>query len=626
MPESRSLLQRLKSRKLFQWTAAYLATAWLVLQLLDILNAAFHWPDAVQQGAIGMLGIGLLVALVLAWYHGEKGAQRVSGIELVMLAGICMIAAGVLRVTVGRERSPSIGGADSASAGASAAPAPSLVAADARGDVAGLESIAVLPFLDLSPERDQEYFSDGLAEELLDRLAKLPALRVAARTSSFTFKGKDIGVDSIGRALRVGNVLEGSVRKAGGRIRVTVQLIDVRTGYHRWSETYDRTLKDVFAVQDEITGAIMLALVPALAPADSASRDAGALQSDAGTRDLQAYDLYLKGHYYWQRRGAANLNRSIDYFRQAIARDTSFARAYAGLSLGYLILPIFDVNAADSVAGMAMASARRALELDSTLAEAHVALGGAYDMAMRFREGLAQYRTAVALDPGSPTAHQILGFSLLNLGRTDQALAELRHATELDPLALSPATTATLGLQFARRFQEADAALRRALTLDSTYVLALWGLGVVQVYEGQPDSAVSTLERALHLHPDDTRLAANLAFAYAAAGRWDDAEQVRRRLHAPGVRLFDGTEAAITDLVFGDPEPLVRLLSSRQGQLRYVVTGGAFGCNPVFDPLWSYPRFRTAMGELGVEPCTLLQPWPIPPRPRATGAAGSTGR
>jgi tetratricopeptide (TPR) repeat protein len=206
---------------------------------------------------------------------------------------------------------------------------------------------------------------------------------------------------------------------------------------------------------------------------------------------------------------------------------------------------------------------------------------------------------------------------LLNGGRTDEALAELRQAVQLDPLAKSASSAFALALTLARRFPEAMAVSRQTFALDSTFSLAFWGLGLAQAFGGQPDSAVRTLERGMQVHPGTPRNYSALLFAYAAAGRWADAERLRAELRRPGGDPSGGAVAAFAELVFGDREPLVRLLATPTGQRRWLSAHGALGCNPLLDPLWSDARYRAAMRRLTVEACPLARPWPLPPRPDA---------
>jgi tetratricopeptide (TPR) repeat protein len=346
----------------------------------------------------------------------------------------------------------------------------------------------------------------------------------------------------------------------------------------------------------------------------AAGREAAAASVSRGTSDQEAYNLYLQGRYFWLLRGRDNVLRSIDFYRKAIARDPRFARAHAGLSMAYEVLPNYEPDEVDSLPTLAMSSAQRAVELDSTLGDAQLALGLALDLQLRFREALTHYRRAVALDPASETAHHWIGLSLLNMGRTDEAIAELSRAAQLDPLAAAPASALSTALLFARRYSDAMVAARHTLSLDSTYAFAIWTLGVAQALQGQRDSAVATLERGTRLHPDDSQLRSALVFAYAAAGRWPDARRVRAMLQRPGGDRHGGIDAALAEMVFGDHEPLLRLLTSAAGQRHYVYPGGLIGCDPLLDPLRSDARFLDAMRSLGVERCKLVEAWPIAQR------------
>jgi serine/threonine-protein kinase len=373
---------------------------------------------------------------------------------------------------------------------------------------------------------------------------------------------------------------------------------------------YERRSSDIFAVQDELTRAMVAALAPSLGDRTAST----VVDVKRGTSDEEAYELYLKGHYYWVQRGADNLTRSVGYFRQAIARDPSFARAHAGLSLAYAVLPNFVPDPADSLPRLAIASAERAVSLDSTNADAQVVLGMMRDAQLRFREGEARFRRAVALDGSNATVHHLLGMSLLNTNHIDEAIVELRRALQADPLMLSPSAGLSTALLFARRFPEAKAAARHALTLDSTFHYAIMTLGLAQALSGEPDSAIATLERGVRLHPGDSRMYGRLLFAYAAAGRWADAARVRDQIRRPGADQFDGLQAGIADAIFGDREPLLRALTSDAGLKRFEKVGGILGCEPMFDPLWSDARFRDKMHALGVEQCTFVRPWPIQAR------------
>ncbi len=484
---------------------------------------------------------------------------------------------------------------------------------DAR-ESGAIHSVAVLPFTNIGGRAEDEYFSDGLTDELVHALAGQPGLQVAGRTSSYAFKGKAVAAREIARSLGVGALIEGTMRREGDRLRLSARLVRASDGTVVWDSVYERRSTDVFTVQDELTAAIVAALAPTLG---DGGRTATAIDARRGTKDQEAYELYLKGRYYWLQRGAANLTTAIAYYRQAIARDPTFARAHAGLAMAYSTLPSFLPDPSDSIAALVAASAQRAAALDSTVADAQLALGIELDGRLHFREALAHYRSAIGIDPSSVTGHQWLGMSLLNLGRTEEAVIELGHATELDPLSPTPASAHALSLVYARRFPEARVAARRALAIDSTFGFAIWPLGLAQAFGGQPDSAVRTFERAVRLHPNDSRMSAGLLVAFAAAGRWADATRIRAQLRGPGGDRSGWADAAVAELVFGDEQPLVRVLTTEAGQRRYVEAGALLGCNPILDPLWADAAFRAAMRRMTVEACTLARPWPFPSRPKA---------
>jgi eukaryotic-like serine/threonine-protein kinase len=483
----------------------------------------------------------------------------------------------------------------------SAAPHDGALAAASRAPV---NAIAVIPFVNGQGASSDDYFSDGMTDELARALAKLPGMRVAGRASSYDYKGKQASAQEIGRALNVGAVVEGTVRRADGRLGVSTKLVSTADGRVLWDSVYESRSGDVFAVQDELTRAIVAALAPALGGRVSVG---GA----RGTADQEAYELYLKGRYFWLQRGAANITRSIALYQAAVARDPAFARAYAGLAMAYSTLPNYAAGTTDSAAAMVSLNARRALALDSTLADAQLALGIMLDGQLHFRDALARYRAAVQRDPSSVTGHHWLGMSLLNLGRTREAFVELSHAAELDPLAPTPSSAVALALMYERRYPEARAASRRVLALDSTFTFAIWTLGIAQAFGGQPDSAVRTFERGARLHPEDPRMAAGLALSHAAAGRWKDAEHIRAQLHRSGATNPGWGDAELVDLAFGDRAPLVRLLTSEAGQRRFVASGGILGCNPLFDPLRADSAFVTAMRRLTEEPCGQARQWPF---------------
>src|SRR2546422_1318112 len=323
------------------------------------------------------------------------------------------------------------------------------------------QSIAVLPFVNVSGAPQEEYLSDGISEELINALSKLPQLQVVARPSSFAFKGKNEDVRQIGQALRVATVLGGSVRRAANRLRVTAQLTDARNGYTLWSETYDRQMGDVFAVEDEISHAIMRALQVHLVSGDSL------MLLRRPTRDVEAYELYLKGRYFYYKGGVGPTQQPFAYFQQALAHDSNYALAYAGLADAYQRLTYGTYLRPREGMAKARAAVLKALALEPTLAEAHASLGDQlchYDWDWPAAE--RELRRAIELNPSLAYAHYLYSHCLVAHKRFDKALAEARRAHELDPVNADVATSLASILYVARRYDEAIAVQRKSLDLD----------------------------------------------------------------------------------------------------------------------------------------------------------------
>jgi serine/threonine-protein kinase len=388
-----------------------------------------------------------------------------------------------------------------------------------------------------------------MTDELANALSKLPGLRVASRTSTYSFKGKkDIGVGEIGRKLNVQAVLEGAVRRSGDRLRVGAQLTNVSDGLAIWSDTYERSTSDIFAVQDEIARAIADALKLKLGVSAAASSS-----STGGTASLEAYDSYLRGRYFWNRRGAANLRRALTYFEESIEKDPRFARAHAGLAITYALLPEYtDTPPPDGLAKTRTA-ATRALELDGSLAEAHTALGLAAVHDWDFKAGEAAYRKAIAAEPGYPTAHQWYGELLYHTGRIDSSLAEIRRAVALDPLA--PILPVALGyaLTLAGRYDEALQQFARTEELAPGLVLTRLVTAAAQLQSGDIANAVKGYEEAVQLDNEIIRTKGMLCHAYGIAGRRDDAAKLLSEIEARAQRQrVSSVTRAICLLGMGD--------------------------------------------------------------------------
>jgi serine/threonine-protein kinase len=370
-------------------------------------------------------------------------------------------------------------------------------------------SIAVLPFVNLSSDKENEYFSDGLTDDLIDALTKVHGLRVVARGSAFQFKGKNPDIRAVGRQLNVAAVLEGSVQRSGDRLRITAQLSSVADGYHVWSQTYDRRLADVFAVQDEISRAIVGALEVRVAG------NPGRSLVQSPTQDLEAYNLYLQGRFHLNKWRPESARKGIDYFTQAIGKDPGYAPAYAGLADYYTWLAVFGWNAAREAMPQARQAANHALQLDETLAAAHVSLGyvkALYDWDWPGAE--REFQRAVELSPGDADAHFAYSVTYLTpLGRLDSALAEIQRALALDPLSPYKITGAGMIYSDRREYDRADEQYRKAIELDPSFYHAYDEMLADEIVRGKPAAvdAVMQAMRAAFPDVDDTSLRARIA-------------------------------------------------------------------------------------------------------------------
>lgn len=358
------------------------------------------------------------------------------------------------------------------------------------GRQAWTNSIAVLPFTDLSPDRDQEYFCDGMAEELIGVMAHIPGLKVVARTSAFSFKGKEINLRDIGRELDVNTILEGSVRKSGNQLRISVQLIDVKSGYHLWLQTYDRELKDVFLIQDEIASAIASALKTRLLREDDRYTE------KKQTQNTQAYEFYLKGRFFCNKRSEEAMGKSISYFEQAIAADQDYALAYAGLADALLLQTWWGWNQKPAGYEKAKELALRALELDGSLAEAYATLGSIscyYDW--KWEESRKMLKQSIQLNPSYATAHQYYAELLDILDENMEARAEIDLAIELDPVFFMNQSLSCIYFIKEGRYDEALEANIRAQELNPDYIFTYLQFFTIYFYQGNDARAIEALQK-----------------------------------------------------------------------------------------------------------------------------------
>jgi eukaryotic-like serine/threonine-protein kinase len=445
-------------------------------------------------------------------------------------------------------------------------------------------SIAVLPFTDTSPERDQEYLGDGIAEEILNALAGLPGLRVPARSSSFSFKGGNLSAGEIARQLGVANVLEGSVHRTGDRVRVTARLLDTAANRHLWSQTFNRDYREIFALQAEIADTVAHALEVRF----SGNR------RNAPTEELAAYELYLRGVFHWNRRTLQDLRLAIEFFEQATHHDPAYAQPYAGLALSYALLHLSDPAAVDAL-GHVESYAARALDLDPALAEAHAARGYAHHWQWRWRDAEREFERALVLNPGYSTAHQWYGEHLTKMGRRDEGEALMRRAITLDPLSLVAHNDLGIVLMLRGRFDEAIAQFEQVRRMDPGFALPLLLLHRANLLAGHTDAAADAGRRWAELSeiadPTDMTLLARATTdpaqrraAQDVLTRWAQQPTPRWPEIAMYYALLDERERALDAL-----EQAMRVRAPMLAQLKVA---------PWLDPLRSDPRFAAILAQL----------------------------
>ena len=534
-----------------------------------------------------------LAALVMRCLEKRPADRWQSADELVRQLELMATPSGGLAPTAavpaaGRSRTTRVWVASVAAAAALVAGAYLIKARGSARPAEDTRSIAVLPLANVGGDAKHEYFSDGMTDELATALGRIPGLRVASRTSSYTFKGKSANVGEIGRALHVETVLEGTVRREGDLLRVSVQLTKVSDGFALWSDTYERPAKDVFRVQDDVARSVADALSPTLGTRSATAEARGS--ASRGTDDLEAYDLYLRGQFLWHGRQSDGIRQAAEYFKQAIDLDPSFARAYAWLALTYALFPGYTEMERAEALPLVRQAAERALSIDSSLVEARVALGSALYQAGKYPEAEKQWREAIRLNPRYPTVHHWYGTMLVDIGRIQEAIEELSRARDLDPLSPIISSNLSQPLAFAGRRDEAIAASRRAIELAPSVVSMRMNAAVMWGTLGEIDSSLAQLRHAVALEPGNHHALILLARYAALFRRFDEAAEAADRALArfPQVPDVYVVKVATTLLRNGDQGGARQVLDIMRRRIAHL-------------PIAAYFLFPSAGGEYAAE-------------------------
>jgi TolB-like protein/Tfp pilus assembly protein PilF len=577
-----NFFSELKRRNVYKVAVAYAVVGWLIAQIATQIFPFLEIPNWIVRLVIVLIAIGFPIALLIAWAFEAtpEGIKRTEVADAMPPASIRRKRyAWIYIVVIGAVISAAlffIGRFTVQNKTTTAAP----------NDISS-KSIAVLPFDSLSEDKSNAYFAEGVQDEILTRLAKVADLKVISRTSTQRFKSAPSDLRDIAKQLGVMNILEGSVQKANDQVRVNVQLINAMNDAHLWAEIYDRKLTDIFATESDIAKTIAETLQARLTGSEKTA------MSKKPTANSEAYELYLKGRFFWNKRTGADLRKAIDYFNQAVAKDPNYALAYSGLADSYLLLPPYGAAAPKDSIPQAKAAVKKALELDDTLAEAHASSGrilSGFDFDST--KAIAEFERAIELNPNYATAHHWFGSGpLLALGRFDESIVEAKRSIELDPLSMINNADFGNDYYYARRYDEAIAQLRKTIEIEPRFYLTHYYLAQALQMKGQLPEAIAEYRKASELDDDPFALAL-LGQAYARSGQTDDAKKILARLNEEAKSRYVGAYGiGVVFLGMDDKnhamDELERAYRENDGNDIYNIR-----VDPLLDDLRGDPRFE----------------------------------
>src|ERR1700736_2707852 len=578
-----NFFSELKRRNVYKVAIAYVVASWALAQGLAQVLPVFDIPNWVIRLVVLLLIIGFPVALVLSWafeitpegvkreseVDPNKSITRKTGRKLIAFTVVAaMIAAGLLVFQFVRSKSST----------------------SSLTPVITNKSIAVLPFDNLSGDPQNAYFSEGVQDEILTRLAKIAELKVISRTSTQRFKSAPNDLRQIAQQLGVSNILEGSVQKANDQVRVNVQLINALTDAHLWADTYDRKLTDIFAVESEIARTVAETLQAKLTGSEKSSI------AKTPTVNPEAYELYLRGKFFAEKRTGADLRKSIEYYDQSIARDPNYPLASVGLADSYLLLSAYGATSPKESVSPARAALKKALELDDSLAQAHASSGLLATLELDLKRAITELERAIQLNPNYATAHHWIALPLMTLGQFDRGVVEAKRAIELDPLSLIINADLCWVYFNARRFDEAEAQARKTLEIDPRFYVAHFYLGEALQFKGKLTDATAEYQKSFESNNDPFSLAM-LGQACARQGKPDEARKVLARLREQAKSQYISPYAfAVVLTALGDKAHAIDELEHGYDDTGFYIS--LINVDPLFDDLRGDPRFEALVQKI----------------------------
>jgi TolB-like protein/lipoprotein NlpI len=609
----KALFAKLRKRHIIETLAAFIGGGWLLIEVVErLLVSHYHFPEETIDITVVTLIGALLCTLIWRWFSGTEKRPGNVKVEVLIVPLIILVALAIdLNLILQMAGIPGrklligiivflLGIAwviFKLSQWAVSTPDAAVKKLDTSkpAETKAGKSIVVLPFVNISSEEGQDYFCDGMTEEIINALSHIRELRVVARTSAFAFKGKEIDIREVGEKLNVDAVLEGSVRKAGDRLRITAQLINVADGYHLWSERFDREMKDVFDIQDEVT----LEIVDKLKIELLGKEREQVLKRY--TDNLEAHNLLLKGWYFWAKRTKEGMKKGLDCINQALAIDPAYALAYAQLAFNFFSLGWLGSSRPSEAISKAKVAAQKALEIDSSLPQAYAALGFIslfYDWDWTAAEN--GFKKALSLNPGLDNANFGYACFLASLGRHKESVLALKKAVEFDPLSLR--MNAELGFCFrlARRYDEAQEQLKKTIEMDPNFGLAHDYMGILYNDKGMYKEAIPEIQQAIELTGGFSGSFGHLGYAYAMLGQKDEAEKILRGLEERSKEEYIAPTAMwLIHYGLGDIdksfECLEKAIEERDPNLSLMKV------LPEFDIVRSDPRFKAFLKKMNLD-------------------------